>query len=191
MITASSESLRRILSFKTNLISHTFIITTAWRIFAAFMRHRRCISIISRPHRMNEMWATAIDDPVAWASVSLFVTLYVCQSVCLSSGRLFLFIRQMAPLRGGRYYITVTICFWPPLSTILLGSQEFPLQTGSLHPFSRFAGRSRVSDWQIRHATGLSITIGRISCIRCGLDNWERNKKLRCTASLMQHCYLS
>jgi len=45
------------------------------------------------------MRTTAIDDPVAWASVSKFV--------CLSSGRLFLLVRQMAPVRCGRYYVTV------------------------------------------------------------------------------------
>jgi len=39
------------------------------------------------------------DDHAAWASVS--------QPVCLSRGRLFLLIRQMAPLRCSHYYITV------------------------------------------------------------------------------------
>jgi len=44
---------------------------------------------------MHEMRTIPIDDPVAWVSVSL------------SHGRLFLLIRQMAPLRRGHYYITV------------------------------------------------------------------------------------
>jgi len=47
---------------------------------------------------MHEMRATAIDDPVVWASVSP------------SRGRLLLLIRQMAPLRWGRYYITIATC---------------------------------------------------------------------------------
>jgi len=46
---------------------------------------------------MYEVRTVAIDDPVAWASVSL------------SRGRLFLLIRQMA-LRCGHYYITVATC---------------------------------------------------------------------------------
>jgi len=47
---------------------------------------------------MHEMRTIAIDDPVAWASVSL------------SRWRLFLLICQMAPLRCGRYYITAATC---------------------------------------------------------------------------------
>jgi len=52
---------------------------------------------------MHKMRAIAIDNPVAWASVSL--------SVSLSRWRLFLLIRQMVPLQCGHYYITVVTCF--------------------------------------------------------------------------------
>jgi len=53
----------------------------------------------------------AIDDPVAWASVSL------------SRKRLFLLIYQMAPLRYGCYYATVATCLqYYCRSTIVLYS---------------------------------------------------------------------
>jgi len=42
------------------------------------------------------------------------------QSVCLSGGRLFLPIRQIAPLRCGHYYITVTTCCCCTQAVVLL-----------------------------------------------------------------------
>jgi len=53
-----------------------------------------------RSNRMHEIRTIAIDDPVAWASVTL------------SRGRLFLLIRLRAPLRCGHYYITIAISSW-------------------------------------------------------------------------------
>jgi len=73
-------------------------VAIAWSTFVWNMR-----SI--RQHRIRDMRAIAIDDPVART--------YVSQSVCLSHRpkRWIFLIRQMAPVRCGHYYITVPLVY--------------------------------------------------------------------------------
>jgi len=75
-----------------------------------------------RPHRMHEIWPIAVEDPVARLSVS--------------RGRLFLLIRQVAPLQCSSFHIEVVTCW-----IMMLISKYMCLSW-----YSRSPARSRTSD---------------------------------------------